>query len=1074
MRLLGTDMTTPATDRNTLEEEYEAILAQLPSRAPIYLPTDKIPLEEKVRTLPHVVQIYRQDLDAVYRPRLRALREQFRGKKRCFLIGNGPSLNETDLSVLKDEVTFAVNGFFLKAKELDWTPTFYLVEDHLVAEDRVKFINEFKGPIKLFPAYLGYMFEASEDTIFYNHRPRKSYPHGFDFSTEADKITYTGCTVTFSMMQIAAYLGFEEIHLIGVDASYSLPSDAKESKDYGVGVLDMQSDDPNHFDPDYFGKGYRWHDPQVDKMVEAYSEARRVLQGTGQTIYNSGIGGQLEVFERRKFHEIFPHARSPEEMSALVDAGRYSRLLVLDMTPFANGTATGEIKANLLGGWPSDRLLQIARHGKDGFALVRPDRDGGYKCEPCSAEDAREAAHGFGADAVLYRPVPDVPWLHALAMQLLQTLNKPIIIWVMDDWPRDLAARDPDQSRMFDRDLPILLEHAQVRLSISEAMSREFKTRYGVPFLPLANGVHASDWPARERSVDRSLRIRYAGGLAANMQLTSVLRLARAIERLGQAGHAVSLEISTQPWWLREAKDEFTSFEFTTISDVSRPPEAYRKWLREADVVVIAYNFDEATMRYVRYSMANKLPECLASGAVLLAHGPSEAATIEHLKRNNLGVVVDLASDEALETAILSLIKSPERRQALGEEARNFVFENNNLETLRDTLRQIVSGAAASGGGGLPKSGRDHRSVSGSAPIEKEARGPSSRNETIEPEVQPGRHGDQIQRGRNRPSVPQSSPVHAERSRARPTKAQMVDRASDMLSADIAPAVFCLSGVDRAAVSARMGRALNEVPRQFTPSALASAVEGGRSAVVVYCEAEEQLVSAMVAGLSPSQVLTDWSSETAQMLQIRSQSRRRIFLVRNRHFLHGTNEDLNLLQEMVALSIGGAPVVDDGLAADGFYRVLARQLLADSPKAQSLGLELDASSLPWARAEVMVDIDAVYEQNQQVLSNLEQQCEALTAAESSQARLHDQIGRLREELLGRGAQADRERTLSEQIEQLHSELRAGKDRCAALAQHVSAVEAQRDEILHSSSWKLTKPLRAMKEMFGGASSKKID
>jgi Protein of unknown function DUF115 len=303
-RMIDQEPTSPAEQ----ERIYADMLARLPSQAPIFLPTDKIPLTQKIRGIEHVLQIYQTDLNLIYRPRLQALRNRFKGQDRCFLIGNGPSLNQTDLSLLRDEVTFAVNGFFLKAADLDWKPTFYCVEDHLVAEDRAPWINDFHGPIKFFPAYLGYVFPADDNTIFYNHRPRKSYPHGFDFSREADKITYTGCTVTFSLMQLAAYLGFRNIYLIGVDASYDIPKDTQETKAYGVGVLDMKSDDPNHFDPNYFGKGFRWHDPQVDKMLEAYAEARRSLEGTGQTIYNATIGGQLEVFERVDYASLFPRA----------------------------------------------------------------------------------------------------------------------------------------------------------------------------------------------------------------------------------------------------------------------------------------------------------------------------------------------------------------------------------------------------------------------------------------------------------------------------------------------------------------------------------------------------------------------------------------------------------------------------------------------------------------------------------------------------------------------------------------------------------------------------------------------
>jgi 6-hydroxymethylpterin diphosphokinase MptE-like protein len=298
------------------EAEYRKIVASLPTSGEIFLPTDRFDPEARLRGIRTVRDIYRERLNTTYRPRLENLRDKYAGTKRCFIIGNGPSLNRTDLSVLKDEVTFAVNGFFLKTEDLDWLPTFYVVEDHLVAEDRQQRINEFKGPTKLFPVYLAYCLEEGEDTIFFNHQPRKSYPHGFDFSTSAAEITYSGCTVTFTCMQLAFYLGFEEVYLIGVDASYDLPKDVERGDDYNVGVLDMKSDDPNHFHPDYFGKGFRWHDPQVDKMVDAYKEARRVTDMTSQRIYNATVGGQLEVFERRAFSTLFPDARRRDEAVA--------------------------------------------------------------------------------------------------------------------------------------------------------------------------------------------------------------------------------------------------------------------------------------------------------------------------------------------------------------------------------------------------------------------------------------------------------------------------------------------------------------------------------------------------------------------------------------------------------------------------------------------------------------------------------------------------------------------------------------------------------------------------------------
>ena len=55
---------------------------------------------------------------------------QFYGKyasKRCFIIGNGPSLNQHDLKLLSNEYTFGVNSLFYKSNETGFMPTFYVV-----------------------------------------------------------------------------------------------------------------------------------------------------------------------------------------------------------------------------------------------------------------------------------------------------------------------------------------------------------------------------------------------------------------------------------------------------------------------------------------------------------------------------------------------------------------------------------------------------------------------------------------------------------------------------------------------------------------------------------------------------------------------------------------------------------------------------------------------------------------------------------------------------------------------------------------------------------------------------------
>lgn len=306
-----------------------ALLERHPCPSAIYLPTKKFQGMERLSAIGRVVTAWNERQE-IHKARLRAARERVRDRSRCFIIGNGPSLNKTNLDLLADEVTFATNGIFLKFPETSFRPTFFVVEDHLVGEDRHEEINQLRGFTKLAPYYLAYCLEDGEDVIYYNHRGRVSYPHGFDFSTNAEEITYTGCTVTFSCMQLAYYMGFKEIYLIGVDMSYIIPVAVQKSNDYDTEVLDMDIDDPNHFVPNYFGRGYRWHDPNVDKMEQAYIEAHKVTEANGVKIYNATIGGKCEVFDRVDYYSLFPGAvaekpgetASPKPVTVSVDQAK--------------------------------------------------------------------------------------------------------------------------------------------------------------------------------------------------------------------------------------------------------------------------------------------------------------------------------------------------------------------------------------------------------------------------------------------------------------------------------------------------------------------------------------------------------------------------------------------------------------------------------------------------------------------------------------------------------------------------------------------------------------------------------
>jgi GT2 family glycosyltransferase len=236
---------------------------------------------------------------------IRRFQDRHHGQ-RCFIIGNGPSLNRHDLNLLTDEITFGVNGLFYKTEEMGFRPTYYVIEDSHVVADNLERINGFEVEHKFFPADYREKLDAGDNVTFFCMNTdfyRASGPNYRKprFSLDAAQRLFCGQSVTYINLQLAFYMGFREVYLIGMDFSYAIPPSAIID---GLSITSTE-DDPNHFHPDYFGKGKKWHDPQLDQVRKCYEHAKKVFEEHGRCIYNASKGGKLEVFERVEYDRLF-------------------------------------------------------------------------------------------------------------------------------------------------------------------------------------------------------------------------------------------------------------------------------------------------------------------------------------------------------------------------------------------------------------------------------------------------------------------------------------------------------------------------------------------------------------------------------------------------------------------------------------------------------------------------------------------------------------------------------------------------------------------------------------------------
>jgi hypothetical protein len=212
--------------------------------------------------------------------------------ERCFILGNGPSLKHTDVSKLKGEYTFGMNRVYLAFPEWGFHTSYFVSINALVIEQCAEDILAL--PMPKFLSWHAHQHITPTDDLIFLHT---TYT-GPKFSSDVRGRVWESATVTYVAIQLAYYMGFEEVVLIGVDHSFKSKGDPNQT-------VVSQGDDPDHFNAEYFGKGFRWQIPDLDTSEIGYAMARAAYERAGRRIVDATIGGKLTIFPKVDYNSLF-------------------------------------------------------------------------------------------------------------------------------------------------------------------------------------------------------------------------------------------------------------------------------------------------------------------------------------------------------------------------------------------------------------------------------------------------------------------------------------------------------------------------------------------------------------------------------------------------------------------------------------------------------------------------------------------------------------------------------------------------------------------------------------------------
>jgi hypothetical protein len=170
--------------------------------------------------------------------------------KRCFVMGNGPSINNQDLTLLKDEIVFMVNRAFLDPRYETIKPKYHVIVDSKLAtgEWPITFLDEIakKNPKVNFLLNSRWydldIFQSYKDKykIYWIDGGLTITPYFFKRKIDLTDRTYSNAVVEQGISS-AIYMGCKEVNFMGVDGNglcYSILG-REDSHSYGYNTEDL-------------------------------------------------------------------------------------------------------------------------------------------------------------------------------------------------------------------------------------------------------------------------------------------------------------------------------------------------------------------------------------------------------------------------------------------------------------------------------------------------------------------------------------------------------------------------------------------------------------------------------------------------------------------------------------------------------------------------------------------------------------------------------------------------------------------------------------------------------------------
>lgn len=313
-----------------------------------------------------------------------------------------------------------------------------------------------------------------------------------------------------------------------------------------------------------------------------------------------------------------------------------------------------------------------------------------------------EALHTFLDEVqpdLLFTILSDSVPLNKLIWHIQCYLQKPLVVYAWDNnYTLQLGLTSPlvFLNRCINRHyMRKTVQKAEQLYVISEIQKQDYEKAFGVSCKILTKSADFSGKPPVKSKYNSPLQLVVTGNIGTN-RWKSLAIIAEALEQINQNGVRAQLRIYTATPLTAKMEKALKKGDSSFIMG-SVPANEVPKIQEAADILVHVEALDLKNRLAVRQSFSTKLVDYFKAARPILAVGPREVASIDHLIRNDCALICQTVAE--VQRALESVLDNPDKLNDLSKKAFACGKRNHNTVTmhqmLQTDLERIVKGDRA-------------------------------------------------------------------------------------------------------------------------------------------------------------------------------------------------------------------------------------------------------------------------------------------------------------------------------------------------------------------------------------------